>query len=230
VKAKSSQVGNSLRVITYINIHISSLCFSLQNNHRNISCILFFNCDLIYFLINVYFDSSQTALKYLKDTEVNINNVLIMIKDFNIRNSFWDLNFLHHSSHKDTLFDITEFFHLELSKPTEFFPTRYSDNNQDLSLVLDLMFLCPNSSEHDNHHIYSDWKLTSDHTPVTISIYILEEYVQTKKQSLIKNSEKETYFINELINSIKGLNIDFIQSIDALEAIIQLLANNIDRI
>jgi len=38
--------SNSLRVLTYINILISCLCFSLQNdifNHRDVSCILFFN-------------------------------------------------------------------------------------------------------------------------------------------------------------------------------------------
>ena len=29
-------------------------------------------------MINVYSDSSQIALKYLKDTEANFNNILIM--------------------------------------------------------------------------------------------------------------------------------------------------------
>ena len=54
------------------------------------SCISFFNQRLIFFLINinVYSDSSQLALKYLENTEVNINNVLIMTGDFNIRNNF----------------------------------------------------------------------------------------------------------------------------------------------
>ena len=37
--------------------------------------------------MNVYSDSSHSALKYLKDTEVNINNLLIMTGDFNIRDS-----------------------------------------------------------------------------------------------------------------------------------------------
>jgi len=128
----SSQVGNSPRVITYINTYISSLHFSLQNNilnHRDISYISFFNYSSIYFLINIHSDLSQTALKYLKNTEVNINNVLIMTGDFNIRDIFWDLNFPYHSSYRDTLFDITDSFYLELSKPAEFFPTRYSDNS-----------------------------------------------------------------------------------------------------
>ena len=47
----SSQVANSLKVITYINICISSLHFPLWNNilnHRDISCIYFFNCGSIF--------------------------------------------------------------------------------------------------------------------------------------------------------------------------------------
>jgi len=75
-------------VISYINIHLSFIHFSLQNdilNHKDILYILFFNCSSIYFLINVYSNSSQSALKYLKDTEVNINNILIITGDFNIR-------------------------------------------------------------------------------------------------------------------------------------------------
>ena len=95
------------------------------------------------------------ALKYLKDTEVNIDNVLIMTGDFNIRDSFWDSNYLYHSSYKDILFEITNFFHVKLSKPTEFFLIRYSDNSQDSNSVLDFVFLHPNSIEHNNHCIHS---------------------------------------------------------------------------
>jgi len=52
-----------------------------------ITYISFFNQGSIFFLINVYSDLSQSALKYLKDTEVNISNILIMTGDFNIRDS-----------------------------------------------------------------------------------------------------------------------------------------------
>ena len=38
--------------------------------------------------MNIYSDPAQFALKYLKDAEVVINNVLIMIGDFNIHDSF----------------------------------------------------------------------------------------------------------------------------------------------
>ena len=38
-------------------------------------------------MINVYSDGRQSTFKYLKDTEVNIHNVLVMMGDFNIRDS-----------------------------------------------------------------------------------------------------------------------------------------------
>jgi len=41
-----------------------------------------------------------------------------------------------------------------MSKPTNQVPTRYSDNQNDSNLVIDLMFLQLNSSELNNHMIY----------------------------------------------------------------------------
>ena len=86
-----SCASESPKVIAYINTCISSLQFSLWNNilnHRDLSCISFFNQESIFFLINIYSDLSQSALKYPKDIKVNINNVLIMTSDFNIRDNF----------------------------------------------------------------------------------------------------------------------------------------------
>ena len=37
--------------------------------------------------MNIYSDSSQSALRYLKDTKVNILNFLVMTGDFNIRDN-----------------------------------------------------------------------------------------------------------------------------------------------
>jgi len=68
------------------------------------------------------------ALKYLKDTKVNIDNVLIMTGNFNIRDSSWNPYFWYCSIHRDTLIDVADSFHLELSKPTNCISTRYLDN------------------------------------------------------------------------------------------------------
>ena len=45
-----------LRVLTYINIKLIRLCFSLRKdifNHRDINLLLFFNCGIMCFIINV---------------------------------------------------------------------------------------------------------------------------------------------------------------------------------
>ena len=42
-------------------------------------------------MINIYLDRQRLALKYFKDTEVNIYNVLIIIGDFNVRAKNWNL-------------------------------------------------------------------------------------------------------------------------------------------
>ena len=82
--------ATSPRVTAYINIHLSSLYFTLRSdiiNHIDILLISFTSNHSQYFILNIYSDSSHSALKYLKDIEVNINNVLVMTGDFNIRNS-----------------------------------------------------------------------------------------------------------------------------------------------
>ena len=78
------------RVLAYVNICLSSLRFLLRNdiiNHRDISLISFFNNNTCFHIMNIYSDSSHTALKYLRDTEVNIDNIVLMTDDFNIRDS-----------------------------------------------------------------------------------------------------------------------------------------------
>jgi len=47
------------------------------------------------FIINIYSDDQQSILEYLKDTEINLNNILIITEDFNIRNNNWDLSYCY---------------------------------------------------------------------------------------------------------------------------------------
>ena len=68
-------INNFSRVTIYINIRLSFLCFSLCRdiiNFKDILLVLFFNNNNIFWLMNVYSDLSYSALKYLKDTEINI--------------------------------------------------------------------------------------------------------------------------------------------------------------
>jgi len=101
--------------------------------------------------LNVYSDSQQNVLKHLKDTEVNLNNVIIMTGNFNIHDSNWDPSYPHYSIHADTLHKISNSLSLELSISINPVPTQYADNAQDSNSLIDLMFLQPNHGGFDNH-------------------------------------------------------------------------------
>jgi len=128
-------------------------------------------------MLNIYSDSSQSALKYLKDTEASIHNVIIITGDFYIKDSRWDPSYPFHSIHSDSLFDISDSFSLNISNPIKYIPTRYSNNDHNTSSVLDLVFLHPSSSEFNQHCIHPDWRMSSDHTPITIEVFICEERI-----------------------------------------------------
>jgi len=62
-------------VISYINTYFSYIYFTLRRdifNYRDICCFSFFNNGNTFFMINVYSNDHELALKYLKNTEVNI--------------------------------------------------------------------------------------------------------------------------------------------------------------
>jgi len=126
-------------VAIFINIRLSSLCFSLRKdviNYRDILLLSFLNNGNSFWIMNVYSDSSHSTIKYLKNIELNIRNLLIMTEDFNIHDSLWDSLYSFHSSISDNLFAIADSFNLFLSFPTEQVPTRFSDNANDLNSVL----------------------------------------------------------------------------------------------
>ena len=75
-----SHEGNKLCTITYINSRLAKLQFFLRKdifNHYDIDLVSFFNRSQVYFLLNIYFNKHQTTLRYLKNIEFNINNILI---------------------------------------------------------------------------------------------------------------------------------------------------------
>ena len=132
------------RVISYVNICLNSLRFLLCKDifdHHDISIISFTNNNICHYILNIYSDSSHSALKYLKDTEVNINQVLIMAGNFNIRDSLWDPSSPFHFSISDNLIMIADSFDLALLSPTNPGPTRFSDTTGESNLVIDLIFL-----------------------------------------------------------------------------------------
>jgi len=169
------------------------------------------------------------ALKYLKDTEVNINNVLLMMGDFNIRDNLWDPSFPFHSSISDDLIMVADSFDLSLLAPINPGPTRFSDTAGESNLVIDLMFLRCGSAELDRHFILSDYRLSSDHAPLTIDIPIGDEIVQLTKLSVIPGSDQEKDFIKDVISNLQVLDTSNIDSIENLNLVVNRLGSTIEQ-
>ena len=178
--------------------------------------------------MNVYSDYFHSALKYLKNTKVNINNLLIITGNFNIRDQSWDPSFPHHLSISNDLFVIADLFNLDLLISINPTPTRYSDIVGKLNLVIDLMFLHSGLSKLNYHSIHSDWHLTSDHVSLTITISIEEEFVQLSKFSLPKKSEEEEMLVKEVIAIFKSLDTLTLLNQESLEQVVNSLALKIN--
>ena len=112
---------------------------NVQKNNFIINTILEVNYN--FWLMNIYSDSSHSALKYLRDTEANIQNLLIMTSNFNIYDSSQDPSFSHHSSINNNLIIIVDYFNLDLSSLTNQVLTRYSDTPGESNSIINLMFL-----------------------------------------------------------------------------------------
>jgi len=157
------------------------MCFVLWKdifNYKDICCFLFFNNSSIFFIINVYSSNNQLALKYLKNTEVNIQNILIIASNFDIRDNNWDLSYSFYSSHSDTLLEIVDLFDLSLFLPIQPVLTWYPDNNNNSSSVTDLFFLWSSSIKLNNYNIFSKLWFPSNHALLTIDMIINDEFIQ----------------------------------------------------
>jgi len=229
----SSNNNNFSRVISYVNIHLNSLHFLLRKDifdHHDISIISFINNDICHYILNIYSDSSHLALKYLKDTEVNISHVLLMTDDFNIRDSLWDLSFPFHSLISNDLIMIADSFDLALSSPTNPGPTRFSDTAGKSNLVIDLMFLQCGSVELDHHTILPESHLSSDHAPLSIDIPICNEVIQSSKLIITPGSEQEKEFITDVISNFSLLDTSNIDNIKCLNQTVNQLGSIIEQI
>ena len=106
--------------------------------------------------------------------------------------------------------------------------TQYSDNRHDSNSVINLMFLHSGSSKLDNHSIYPNWRLSSNHASLTIIIPIIEEHINSSKCSIIKDSEEESIFIKDLTISIRNINAFNMSDIASLNKAVNNFASVVE--
>jgi len=155
----------------------------------------------------------------------NIDKTIILTGDFNIRDSNWDPNFRHHSSHTDDLITIADSLGPELSSPSNPGPTRFADNPHNTNSVIDLVFLSPNNTGFGRHTLHPKIHKPSNHVPLIIEIGIGEVNTDINIWSIKKDSKKEKEFISSLVQGIQSLDKSAIRSQVNLKASIQQLVN-----
>ena len=153
-----------------------------------------------------------------------------MTRDFNIRDSNWDLSYPHYLAYSDILMEVADSFDLKLSSPINQVPTQYTDNSNNSNSVINLMFLWPNSVEINNHFILPEFQSLSNHAPLTVDIFISEEFIQDKWWTIIRNSKEEEKFDTELMSTMGNINTLDISSRESLKEIIQEYAKISDSI
>jgi len=219
---------NYARVATYVNKKLQKMRFTLRPDiidHWNINVLAFHSGQHINFVINVYSDNNQNTLQFLNRNIINLNNIVVMSGNFNIRDNDWDPNYSHHSVHTEDLFTLAESLGLDLSPPLNPGPTRFADNPCDTNSVIDLVFINPNNPGFGQHTLHPELRRPSDHVPFFIEVGINKTNLDNTFWSIGKDSEEEENFIKALTNNILTLDTMIITSKEILEITVQCLAN-----
>ena len=193
-------------------------------DHRDVNIVSFSNKGKIYFIINIYSDNCQSALKYFRDIEVNISNILIFTGDFNIRDCIWDPLFLYQSNNTNIIWEIADSFGLKLSIPYTQVPTRYVDNSHILDSVIDLMFLRPNSCKFNTYTILPELRRPFDHTLLWIIIKIYKKNFSTNIRTIFKDRKEEKAYISKLLTLFKNVQSNILSDIHILEKTVDTIA------
>jgi len=77
--------------------------------------------------------------------------------------------------------------------------------------------------------IHPDRCLSSDHVLLTITILIVDEFVNTFKLSIPQNSKQETAFVKDIISIFKNLEMSNIINKDNLENIVSHIETSINQ-
>lgn len=151
-----------------------------------------------------------------------------MTGDFNIRDSDWDPSFLYYSSYTETLLKIADNLELQLLNPTNSGPTCYTNNLLDFNSVIDLMFLQHNNSALHNYIIVPNLWYPFDHAPLTVKITVQKESNWNVKSTLVKDSDKEANFLQDLSHILCNIDTINICSATDLKSAINTYATAIE--
>ncbi|KAF5359454.1 hypothetical protein D9756_003188 [Leucocoprinus leucothites] len=185
-------------------------------NHYDIQILGLFNQGNYIHLLNIYSDSSSSAINFLSTNFIDIPNIIYMGGDFNCRSPEWDPSATYVPMSAITLMELADGFNLTRSSPTIISPTHFSSIESHDNSVIDLIFCANNSTP---HIIDVNSRLPSDHAPLIMDLPICPDYINYKKRVLPKDSDEETAFTFQVSEHLAALDCSDIHSTSCLNNI-----------
>ncbi|KAF5345868.1 hypothetical protein D9756_011193 [Leucocoprinus leucothites] len=207
------------RTLTYVHRRLLRMRPILQQewvNHRNIQILGLFNQGNYIHLLNIYSDSSSSAINFLSMNFIDIPNIIYMGGDFNCRSPEWDPSATYIPMSAITLTELVDGFNLTRSSPTSLSPTHFSSIESHDNSVINLIFCANNSTP---HIIDVNSRLPLDHAPLIMDLPIRPDYINYKKRVLLKDSNEETAFTSQVSEHLAALDCLDIHSTSCLNDI-----------
>ena len=187
-------------------------------DYCDILLLSFFNGRKCHFLINVYLNNCQSAVKFMLDQVIDIPNLLYMDGDFNIRDAEWDLSVSVHPATGQALIDLVDSLGLVHLLPVLPVSTHYSDTDGHTNLVIDLIFLDMSTSQ-VSYCIKPDLRLPLDHAPLLVNLPISPENICFSKKVLKYDSDEEGAFLSLVNMGLCTLNFSDLGSVASLDSL-----------
>jgi len=124
-------------------------------------------------------------------------------------------------AHSDILIDIANYFEIRLSFTIQQVLMRCTNNSNNSNSIIDLIIFQLDLVKVNNHLILSKLWYFPDYTPLTVDIFISEEFIYKKQRTIIRNSQKEKMFVSELTNALGNIDVINLTSIESLKNTIQ---------
>ena len=186
-------------------------------DYCDILLLSFFNGGECHFLMNIYLDDCQSAVKFMLGQVIDIPNLLYMGGNFNIRDTEWDPSVSVHPAASQALMDLADSLDLMCSLPVLPVPTHYLDTDGHANSVIDLIFLDMSASQ-VIHCIKPDLRLLLDYAPLLVNLPISPENICFSKV-LKCNSDKEDAFLSSVNIGLCTLNFSDLGSVASLDSL-----------
>ena len=175
-------------------------------DHPDIFVLSLTSNDVNYYLMNVYNDDQNSALRHLERIRDELPQFAYMGGDFNCHSREWDPECRLHGTVAISLLETAASMGLGLSEPTNPGYTFKSANPDLRPSVIDLVFVDIAETLRRRPFRDLDRQGRSDHVPLSCTVDLEYEEIEMHRQTL--KPDKVVAFTGEIVKAIESLDLD----------------------